>query len=81
MTKPNVKNNFNYHELKALHRTLRNDFDEQFSIRIHRALSWLERAERETNDPDAGFLFNWISFNANYSIKQDFFTSITKTHK
>ena len=81
MTKSNVKNNFNYHELKALHRTLRNDFDEQFSIRIHRALSWLERAERETNDPDAGFLFNWISFNANYSIKQDFSNKVSEGQK
>ena len=47
MTEPSVKNNFSYTELKALHRALRNEFDEQFSIRLHRALSWLERAERE----------------------------------
>ena len=46
--------------------------------KITRALSWLERAERETDDPDAGFLFNWISFNANYSIKQDFSNSSQK---
>ena len=81
MTEPSVKNNFSYTELKALHRALRNEFDEQFSIRIHRALSWLERAERETDDPDAGFLFNWISFNANYSIKQDFSKKLSEGQK
>ena len=56
--------------LKARHRGLRQDFDEEFSIRMHRALSWLKRAEKERDDNDAGFIFYWISFNANYSIEQ-----------
>ena len=60
----------NYELLKTRHRELREDFDEDFSIRLHRALSWLERAELETNDADAGFIFYWISFNADYSIDQ-----------
>ena len=57
--------------LKARHRKLRQNFDESFSIRIHRALSWLERAEKEIDDADAAFIFYWISFNANYSIDRD----------
>lgn len=63
--------NESFATLKARHRMLRQDFDESFSIRIHRALSWLERAEKEIDDADAAFIFYWISFNANYSIDRD----------
>ncbi len=38
-----------------------------FNLRMRRALSWLDRAEREGNDPDAAFIFYWIAFNAAYS--------------
>ena len=60
-----------YGSLKEAHRNLRDGFDESFSIRVHRALSWLERAEKESSDADAGFIFYWISFNSNYSIELD----------
>lgn len=36
-------------------------------IRLHRALSWLDRAGREDKDPDAAFIFLWIAFNAAYA--------------
>jgi predicted nucleotidyltransferase len=36
-------------------------------VRLHRALSWLGRADAETDDPDARFLFLWIALNAAYS--------------
>lgn len=36
-------------------------------VRLHRALSWLGRSEREDKDPDAAFLFLWIAFNAAYA--------------
>jgi hypothetical protein len=36
-------------------------------IRLHRALSWLARAEREAGDPDSQFIFLWIAFNAAYA--------------
>ena len=58
-----------YDELKKLHRILREEWgdDKQdFSIRIHRALSWLQRAEQEQDDADASFIFLWIGFNAAY---------------
>lgn len=42
-------------------------YPESTRIRLHRALSWLGRAERETKDPDAAFLFLWIAFNAAYA--------------
>ena len=36
-------------------------------LRIHRALSWIGRAEREADDDDAAFIFYWIAFNAIYA--------------
>ena len=42
-------------------------FPESTRIRIHRAISWLARAEAEPDDHDACFLFLWIAFNAAYA--------------
>jgi hypothetical protein len=56
-----------YKELKDRQRALRDQFSPPISLRIHRALSWLSRAEQEGNDNDARFLFLWISFNAAYA--------------
>ena len=53
--------------LKARHRKIRSALPETVVLRTHRALSWLGRAERETNDDDARFLFLWIAFNAAYA--------------
>jgi hypothetical protein len=52
------------HDLQA-EKTLSQDL----SLRVHRALSWLGRAEQETarDDPDASFIFHWIAFNAAYA--------------
>ncbi len=36
-------------------------------MRIHRALSWLQRSEQEVKDVDAHFLFLWIAFACAYS--------------
>ncbi len=36
-------------------------------IRLHRAISWLARAERESGDPDSQFIFLWVAFNAAYA--------------
>lgn len=41
--------------------------EEPSRVRIHRAISWLARAEQETDDPDARFVFLWIAFNAAYA--------------
>jgi hypothetical protein len=56
-----------YKDLKDRQRALRDQFSPPISLRIHRALSWLSRAEQEGNDNDARFLFLWISFNAAYA--------------
>ena len=58
-----------FKQLKKMHRELRDDcFEKEFNIRIHRSLSWLNRAEQEDKDMDAKFIFLWISLNSAYSI-------------
>ncbi len=42
-------------------------FDEPARVRLHRAISWLARAEVEHHDADARFVFLWIAFNAAYA--------------
>ena len=56
-----------YQQLKTKQRKLRPDFPENLSLRVHRALSWLHRAEQETQDLDAKLVFLWIAFNAAYA--------------
>ncbi len=53
--------------LKSRHREIRDSHPEPLRLRIHRALSWLERAEKETGDADARFVFLWIALNAAYA--------------
>ena len=55
-----------YEELKQRQRAERENHPENIGIRIHRALSWLDRAER-CEDEDGRFIFLWISFNAAYA--------------
>lgn len=49
---------------KALPETRTTD---TWRVRLHRALSWLGRAEAEADDPDARFVFLWIALNAAYA--------------
>ncbi len=53
--------------LKAKHRSVREAAPQYHSLRIHRALSWLHRAELAGDDHDAAFIFLWIAFNAAYA--------------
>lgn len=53
-------------ELKARQRIEREGWPEFLSLRVHRALSWLKRAEL-CDDEDGRFVFLWISFNAAYA--------------
>ncbi|RLA40362.1 MAG: hypothetical protein DRR42_25985, partial [Gammaproteobacteria bacterium] len=57
----------NHHNLKTRQRETRDNFPESLSLRVHRALSWLNRAEQETKDHDARFIFLWVAFNAAYA--------------
>jgi len=57
----------NFTALKKRQRTERDNYSENFSLRVHRALSWLEKAEACEGDDDAQFIFLWIAFNAAYA--------------
>jgi hypothetical protein len=57
----------NFDSLKSRHREIRDNLPQTTSLRIHRSLSWLQRAEEEENDDDARFIFLWIAFNAAYA--------------
>ena len=53
-------------ELKARQRLERENHPENLALRVHRALSWLNRAE-QCEDDDGRFIFLWIAFNAAYA--------------
>ena len=55
-----------YERLKAKQRAERESWHLNLGLRVHRALSWLQRAEKCT-DEDGRFVFLWVSFNAAYA--------------
>ena len=57
--------------LKSRQRQERHQYGEYLSVRVHRALSWLNRAEQCQNDNDAKVIFLWIAFNAAYANEID----------
>jgi hypothetical protein len=59
-----------YQSLKTRHRNERNAHHPNLALRIHRALSWLNRAE-QAQDVDGCFIFLWIAFNAAYATDID----------
>ena len=58
-----------HNALKAYQRLHRDHFPENLNLRVHRALSWLSKAEqaRAIQDTDTEFIYYWISFNAAYA--------------
>lgn len=57
-------------ELKQRHRQEREAQHTNLRLRVHRALSWLDRAE-QAEDLDGRFIFLWIAFNAAYATDID----------
>ena len=53
--------------LKEKQRRLRDGFSTPLTLRVHRSLSWLRRAQTEANDLDVRFILLWIGFNAAYA--------------
>lgn len=53
--------------LKEKQRRLRETFPTSLTLRVHRTLSWLGRAEQEPDDLDIRFTLLWIGFNAAYA--------------
>ncbi len=54
-------------ELKARQRGERHAYPDNLGLRVHRALSWLKKAETCHEDADAQFIFLWIAFNSAYA--------------
>jgi hypothetical protein len=61
------REDLNHQSLKIRQREMRDKFPHSLSLRVHRALSWLKRAEQEGEDHDARFIFLWVAFNAAYA--------------
>ena len=61
--------------LKAKQRAIRAGFPETMGLRVHRAISWIGRAEASGDDADARFVFLWIAFNAAYADESEFQSS------
>lgn len=59
-----------FKSLKARHRKEREGYTPGLSLRVHRALSWLDAAEK-TPDLDTRFVLLWIAFNAAYALEFD----------
>lgn len=59
-----------YEILKQRHRELRDRYPVNLNLRVHRSLSWLNRAE-SSDDEDGKFIFLWIAFNAAYATEID----------
>ena len=53
--------------LKEKQRRLRDSFSTPLTLRVHRSLSWLRRAQAEAKDLDVRFILLWIGFNAAYA--------------
>ena len=56
-----------YQDLKKRHRKERDTYGKYLDVRVHRALSWLNRAEQCVDDSDSHVIFLWIAFNAAYA--------------
>lgn len=53
--------------LRERHRAIRESQTQALAIRLHRAISWLLRAEQSSDDNDTRFIQLWIAFNAVYA--------------
>jgi len=56
-----------YGKLKFRQRKEREKYPLNLGLRVHRSLSWLNRAEQCEGDLDAEYIFLWIAFNAAYA--------------
>ena len=59
-----------YDTLKQRHREVRDGYPVDLNLRIHRALSWWQRALMAEDD-DGRYIFLWIAFNAAYATQID----------
>ena len=53
--------------LRVRAQQIEQDYPDKLGLRVHRALSWFERAELCEDDDDARFIFLWIALNSAYA--------------
>jgi len=70
-----------FDSLKKRQRLERDNYSENLGLRIHRALSWLNKSEQCTDDLDAQFIFLWISFNSAYANEIHYQQRFSETDK
>lgn len=61
-----MTNKFNISQFADYYKEHREEYSENFRLRIHRTLSWLIQAE-QTQELDFKFISLWIAFNAAYA--------------
>lgn len=70
-------NDLSYEELLKRKDELQASIPEFLSLRVHRSLSWLARAEKQLDDEDSEFIFYWLAFNALYAReKMEYYNSV-----
>lgn len=67
-----MSGDLNGERLKEKQRKIRHGFPETTGLRVHRAISWIMRADACGDDHDARFVFLWIAFNAAYADESKF---------
>ena len=67
-----MNDSLTFQALKEKQRAIRSGFPETMGLRVHRAISWIGRAEACEEDDDARFIFLWIAFNAAYADEREF---------
>lgn len=69
-----------YNKLKEKHRSVRDTLHDNLNLRVHRALSWLHRAEQlyDNEKSDESFILYWISFNAIYSAERGYHRRVSE---
>ena len=67
-----MKDVLSFNALKEKQRAIRVSFPATMGLRVHRALSWIGRAEGCDGDHDTRFIFLWIAFNAAYADEREF---------
>ena len=67
-----MSDTLDFERLKSKQRSIRAGFPDTSGLRVHRAISWIGRAEACEKDDDACFIFLWIAFNAAYADEREF---------
>ena len=70
MTSPSHQSEPSFKSLQERWEDTQEALPSDLNLRLRRALSWLDRAERERDDDDAAFIFYWIAFTTMYSTPQ-----------